>query len=109
MFCQEFRGCRVRLAVGRRRRRPDLKPAVDDLADGVVFRAWLHANIDDPIDAAGTAAVGKFGFQNGSALNPETMIVAASRMMIANTGEISSPPSGGMIRRNGRSNGSVSV
>lgn len=98
----------VRLAVGRRRGRPYQQPAVTDVEHFVAACAWLHADRQDEFIADLSHA--GFRGRHGRARyrSPMKSRTSAPSAINANIGEISKPPIGGMTRRNGRSNGSVS-
>jgi len=98
----------VRLAVGGRRRRPHQQTAVTDFEHFVAACAWLHADrkgefIADPPHAGFPGRHGRARYRS-----PMNSLTSAPSAINANIGERSKPPIGGMMRRNGRSNGSVS-
>jgi len=100
--------CLVCLAVGGRRGRSHQQPAVTDFEHFVAASAWLHADgqgefIADPPHAGFPGRHGRARYRS-----PMNSLTSAPSAINANIGERSKPPIGGMMRRNGRSNGSVS-
>lgn len=99
----------VGLAVCRWCRRTYSQRAIDDADNRVVFGARNDANCNNEVIASRLRAVAQQFGQKGNNLNPVMMIRNAVSRIMANSGDRSSPPRGGMTRLNGRKTGSVSV
>lgn len=106
---KQFRNGFVGLVVSGWRGRAHLQEAIAYTGNAIVFRAWCDAYGKNDVITVCPGAGFEFGRQIGNGFSPATTMVRAIIRMIANIGEISRPPIGGMMRRNGARMRSVIV
>ena len=101
ILCDHFGHGLVGFPVGRRRGRTHLQEAISYTGNFVVFCAWHDADGEDKVVPLPLGAGCELAGQIGNGLIPAITMVKAMIRMIAKIGEMSRPPIGGMIRRNG--------
>lgn len=106
---QQADDCLVCLAVRGCRGRPDQEPTVSDIQYFVVARAWLDADGQYQLVAEPSYTGPVRRHHRSFYRSPMNSLTRAPSAISANIGEMSKPPIGGMIRRNGRNSGSVSA
>lgn len=109
IICEQADYSLVRLAVRRRSRRPNPQLCIANAKDLVATCARLDSDLQNEIAAIPTASTIIAGAQIGYGRNVTTYMATACNAMIANIGEMSSPPMGRIRLRNGLITGSTSI